>query len=62
MQRRKLACRKILLTELACIAPQEVMNVVSAKDTMADYSHILFNKSPAQLRLLGAPWRQSLPR
>jgi hypothetical protein len=24
------------------------------KDTMADYSHILFNKSPAQLRLLGA--------
>jgi hypothetical protein len=24
------------------------------KDTMADYSHILFHKNPAQLRLLGA--------
>jgi hypothetical protein len=23
-------------------------------DNMADYSHILFNKSPSQLRLLGA--------
>jgi hypothetical protein len=30
------------------------MNVVSAKDTMADYSHILFHKTPSQLRLLGA--------
>jgi hypothetical protein len=28
--------------------------VVSAQDTMADYSHILFNKTPAQRRLLGA--------
>jgi hypothetical protein len=36
---------KILLTELACIAPQEVMNVVSAKDTMADYSHIFSRNS-----------------
>ena len=26
----------------------------SSEDTMADYSHILFNKSPLQLRLLGA--------
>jgi hypothetical protein len=25
-----------------------------SEDTMADYSHILFNKSPLQLRLLGA--------
>ena len=30
------------------------MNVVSAKDTMADYSHILFHKTPSQSRLLGA--------
>jgi hypothetical protein len=31
------------------------MNVVSAeKDTMPDYSHILFNKTLSQLRLLGA--------
>jgi hypothetical protein len=29
-------------------------NVVWPEDTMADYSHILFNKSPLQLRLLGA--------
>ena len=28
--------------------------MVSAKIPMADYSHILFNKSPMQLRLLGA--------
>jgi hypothetical protein len=28
--------------------------VVSAKDTMPDYSHILFNKTLSQLRLLGA--------
>jgi hypothetical protein len=28
--------------------------VVSAKDTMTDYSHILFHKTPSQLRLLGA--------
>jgi hypothetical protein len=28
--------------------------VVSAKDPMPDYSHILFHKTPAQLRLLGA--------
>ena len=28
--------------------------MVSGKDTMADYSHILFNKTPSQLRLLGA--------
>ena len=26
----------------------------SEEDTMADYSHILFHKNPAQLRLLGA--------
>jgi hypothetical protein len=46
--------RKSMPIRLACIAPEELMNVVSAKDTMADYSHILFNKNPSQLRLLGA--------
>ena len=29
-------------------------NVVSGRHTMPDYSYILFGKSPAQLRLIGA--------
>src|ERR1700680_1894293 len=34
-------------------APPELMNVVT-EDTMTDYPDVLFNKSPEQLRRLGA--------
>jgi hypothetical protein len=37
---------------LACCSAAERM--WCSEDTMADYSHILFHKSPLQLRLLGA--------
>jgi hypothetical protein len=36
-----------------CVPPPELMNVVSG-DTMTNYPYIFFNKSPEQLRLVGA--------
>ena len=44
----------MLLTALACIAPEELMNVVSAKDTMADYSRIRLNWLSAKFWMLPA--------
>ena len=36
------------------LVPLERANVVSGRQLMDDYSHILFNKNPQQLRLIGA--------
>jgi hypothetical protein len=37
----------------SCVPPPELMNVCP-EDTMTQYPYILFNKSPEQLRRLGA--------